>query len=483
MFAPVNQEILAPFALQPRDDIPIVNLWVPNGWDVIARRHATFTGTKPNVGIKGTVRGFGATLGIGTTDTWNTGETRNTDGPISYVVLSRSRASGGGGNGRLFQKGNGLSGSELLYNSSGIVYQRYNSSATKLCDSRLTASGVVTDQLWHGMAFSQDGAVSIPTIYLDGVLQTNTTPASTAGAASNADAFYIGNRSSGDRAYDGEIALVARIFGMLSPGQLKDFSLNPMLMFAPMVRPIWSIGASTAGTSVLPDVGTIAITGYAPAVDRTQSAEPGVGTITITGYAPTVAQSVNQAVTPDVGTITITGYAPTVTQVAGTNVTPDVGQITITGYAPAVDRTASATPDVGQITITGYAPTVSQASASNSADPDTGTITITGYAPTVTQGGAKVGGDEAGDWVKEKKRKKTDAYSEQTVARKQAVLDAFHGLLDPETPEPVVIEAKSVVESTPLPDLDRKKVQKLLKLWQDEISRREEDDELVMMML
>jgi hypothetical protein len=308
------------------------------------------------------------------------------------------------------------------------------------------------------------------------------------GTASGANTYAVGTQpflvgNSGGTSARAEHYLYALWNRVLPPAEIISLSQNPWQIFMPLQRNIWVPVSAGSNTSVTPDVGTITLTGYAPAVDRTQSATPDVGQITLTGYAPTVAQSVNRAVTPDVGQITITGYAPTVTQVAGTNVTPDVGTITITGYAPAVDRTASATPDVGQITITGYAPTVSQASASNIADPDTGTITITGYAPTVTQGGAKVGGDEAGDWVKEKKRKKTDIYAEQTVARKQAVLDAFHGLLDPETPEPVVIEAKSVVESTPLPDLDREKVQKLLKLWQDEVARREEDDELVMMML
>ncbi|MFZ2541122.1 MAG: hypothetical protein WAW75_05030 [Gallionella sp.] len=73
-------------------------------------------------------------------------------------------------------------------------------------------------------------------------------------------------------------------------------------------------GATSSGTEVVPGVGNIVITGYAPTIGQTRSAEPGVGSITITGYAPTVAQSAHKSVTPDVGGITITGYAPTVTQ-------------------------------------------------------------------------------------------------------------------------------------------------------------------------
>lgn len=67
-------------------------------------------------------------------------------------------------------------------------------------------------------------------------------------------------------------------------------------------------------TPVSPGAGSIAITGYAPTVDQSHSANPGVGSIQITGYAPTVAQSAHQSILPGVGSIAITGYAPTVTQ-------------------------------------------------------------------------------------------------------------------------------------------------------------------------
>jgi len=56
--------------------------------------------------------------------------------------------------------------------------------------------------------------------------------------------------------------------------------------------------------------------------------------------------------------------------------------------------------------------------------------------------------------------------------------------LEPETPETVAIEAKTVVQSEELVELDLVKVQKLLAMWQQELDRREEqDDEESLLML
>ena len=96
-----------------------------------------------------------------------------------------------------------------------------------------------------------------------------------------------------------------------------------------------------------------------------------------------------------------------------------------------------------------------------------------------------IGGDDApGGWKKAKKRKTKDEYAEATISRKQAVIDAYNGLLEPETPETVAIEAKTVVQSEELVELDLVKVQKLLAMWQQELDRREEqDDEESLLML
>ena len=119
---------------------------------------------------------------------------------------------------------------------------------------------------------------------------------------------------------------------------------------------------------------------------------------------------------------------------------------------------------------------------------ETGAYLYQGNDTTFVKTGAStghIGGDDApGGWKKAKKRKKQDQYAEATIARKQALIAAYKGLLEPETPEVIAIEAKTVVQSEKPESLDLVKVQKLLEMWQAEIDRREEqDDEEALLML
>lgn len=64
-------------------------------------------------------------------------------------------------------------------------------------------------------------------------------------------------------------------------------------------------------------------------------------------------------VDPDVGSIVITGLAPAVTVTTGETVAPDVGAIVITGLAPTITVTANVVcePGCGSIVCDGLAPT------------------------------------------------------------------------------------------------------------------------------
>lgn len=169
----------------------------------------------------------------------------------------------------------------------------------------------------------------------------------------------------------------------VSAGGGTDTPVNPAVGsiaitgYAPAV-------AQTANQSIAPNVGSIVITGYAPSISQPLAVNPAVGSISITGYAPTVTQNVDFPVNPGVGTIAITGYAPTVSQTANQSILPAVGNVAITGYAPAVSQPIAVNPTVGTLAITGYAPTIAQ-SVGTSVNPDVGSITITGYSPTVAQ--------------------------------------------------------------------------------------------------
>lgn len=124
-------------------------------------------------------------------------------------------------------------------------------------------------------------------------------------------------------------------------------------------------GGGGTNVAVNPSVGTVAISGYAPAIGQTanQSVSPGAGSVAISGYAPSVAQSANVSVSPSVGTIAITGYAPSVALTANVSLAPSVGTMAITGYAPTVTSASNVTinPGQGALGLTGYAPSIKQA--------------------------------------------------------------------------------------------------------------------------
>ena len=96
----------------------------------------------------------------------------------------------------------------------------------------------------------------------------------------------------------------------------------------------------------------------------------------------------------------------------------------------------------------------------------------------------KVGGDEAGDWKKEKPRKKKNLVEEAQV-RKLSILEAYQGLLEPITNTDIAIEVKNVIQSSSLEEItsDLNRVKALLALWKQELDSREQDDEEALLML
>lgn len=141
----------------------------------------------------------------------------------------------------------------------------------------------------------------------------------------------------------------------------------------------WAYPLFIAGAiSITPDVGQLALTGFAPtvAVSNNQAVAPNVGALTLAGFAPTVATPV--AVVPGVGALTLTGFVPSV--VVNSVVNPGAGQVVLTGFAPTVATPVSVLPSVGQIVLTGFAPSVA---IGTNVNPGTGQLTLTGFAPTV----------------------------------------------------------------------------------------------------
>lgn len=96
----------------------------------------------------------------------------------------------------------------------------------------------------------------------------------------------------------------------------------------------------------------------------------------------------------------------------------------------------------------------------------------------------KIGGDEAGEWKKEKPRKKKNL-AEEAQVRKQSILEAYKGLLEPITNTDIAIEVNNVIQSSSLEEItsDLNRVKSLLALWKLELDIREQDDEEALLML
>lgn len=176
-------------------------------------------------------------------------------------------------------------------------------------------------------------------------------------------------------------------------GSLTATGFAPSVVVNTLVAP--GVGVLTAtgfapavvvNTRVLPGAGALTTTGFAPTVvvSNNQSVAPGVGALTLSGFAPTVSATDNKTVLAGVGALTLAGLAPTVTATANQFVAPDVGTLTLAGLSPtvAVSDNQSVAPDVGALTLTGYPPTVA-AAGGVTVTPDVGVLTLTGYEPTV----------------------------------------------------------------------------------------------------
>jgi hypothetical protein len=115
-----------------------------------------------------------------------------------------------------------------------------------------------------------------------------------------------------------------------------------------------ALAVLAGSVSLTPVAGTVALTGYAPALLQPQAVTPAAGTVALTGYAPALLQP--QAATPAAGTVALTGYAP----VLGVALTPATGTVALTGYAPALLQPQAVTPAAGTVALTGYAPVATQ---------------------------------------------------------------------------------------------------------------------------
>lgn len=152
---------------------------------------------------------------------------------------------------------------------------------------------------------------------------------------------------------------------------------------------------SVMDKAIIPPVGEMTVTGLAPALFKDVPRFPGLGAMTISGLAPTMNKGIeppvgsltitgtvsviNRLASTPVGTLAVTGLAPALVQTLNSQLFPGVGSISVTGYASTLNT--AIVPPVGSLSVTGLAP-VSTVVVSIGV----GTIAVTGLAPSSVLG-------------------------------------------------------------------------------------------------
>lgn len=235
-------------------------------------------------------------------------------------------------------------------------------------------------------------------------------------------------------------------------------------------------------------VGAYAYSGKAATFNYARSISLAVGSYTYTGISATLLVAHSLALAK--GSYTYTGIAANLS--LARNLALAKGEYTYAGIAANLTVARNLALGKGIYPYTGLPATLTYVPGSGKVDYvlslSAGAYSYLGNDATLvyfTPKTGHVGGDDAPKgWRKEKKRKVKDDYLENVVERRQAVIRAYEGLLESQTPLVIANKAKTVVESEALAELDLIKVQKLLALWQDELNRRrEQDDEESILML
>jgi len=208
-------------------------------------------------------RGFGATLGAGTTDIITSALTSKPT-TRSYHIWTLRNGTGGGNFGR-------------MWDAAGAAdLASYDNSFTAYAFTRAWSGGnaawyfttIPSTGVWAGVGISYDGGSTVndPVMYLNGVAQSITELANPGGTlVTTTGAYSIGNRASDSaRNWDGSLAELGVWDAILSPAEFAALGkgYSPLLIrpaslveYVPMVRATLSrklAAPSITGTAVRP---------------------------------------------------------------------------------------------------------------------------------------------------------------------------------------------------------------------------------------
>lgn len=194
----------------------------------------TLVGTKQFASSNGIVRGFGSTVGVGTTDKITTPLIEGSVLTTIFAVVDK-RGNGGGGLGRITQ------------NAMGSIIQAGGAGANRLFVNHSTTQGVwFLPDLLTGFsgacAVTHDASsnANLPRCWLKGVEGTVTVSTAPVGTrTTTATAVNIGNVVAGTGVFDGYIGPYYLFRRVLSPAEVVELTRNPWQIFKPLVRRIY----------------------------------------------------------------------------------------------------------------------------------------------------------------------------------------------------------------------------------------------------
>lgn len=156
-------------------------------------------------------RGFGTLFGAGATDQIQTKSIPALADKVSICIWYYLFGTGGSSLGRYISR----TGFDLMYDDGGStsLFLRGNSGGTTTAHVTWPTT---KDNIWRCLVLTHDqsGGVASPTVWRDGVLQTLTTVAGTAGA-DTAAVLNLGNSAAGTRNFDGMLAYFTLWQGVL----------------------------------------------------------------------------------------------------------------------------------------------------------------------------------------------------------------------------------------------------------------------------
>lgn len=418
-------------------------------------------------------RGFGATLGVSTSDIIRSAAFP-TPTVYSFACWYYKNGAGGLGNARIFDKEGTTPGDIILRNAnstSSITTSKGFSTTSgvwQTTDSEAFATGK-----WVHIVITYDASstANVPTIYINGRLATVTTVTAPVGTAKTglSGTLSIGNRSTTGVDWDGAIddpawwsgviltAAEARaLYQGADPRTIRPLYLTEYLVFNEG-RPYSAVKSTQPTiTGTKPRADRLVITQgrtfpFASAPASNQVVNPSKGALVIGGKTPTV--TINSIVGPSKGAVVIGGKTPTVT--INTIVAPAKGAVVISGKTPSVDVSQFIAPSKGHVQITGYTPIVDQPT-SQVINPSKGSVRLTGYVPTVTVSGQTGGDTHDGATIKrhkearKKRQKQIDALLETKLAEADEISATIRAQLAPKAPKP----AKSIIAPAALPSHD-----------------------------